>query len=180
MQRILFETCCKARASCWGHSSFKTIKSFSEELICICPEILSCFIVNIFSFTLISALVDDISYYWILHCNTSQFSNVSSSGLIVLMRQPMRISEIGWFKAKGSGISIHLLDEIFHWLITRNSPLVNACIWSISTLTVCILVLLSWISIISPSTRAICRTILILVVFVSRSNFEKILTKMFC
>lgn len=177
MQRVFFETSRKAWSGCWSYTSFEPVKAFAEELVGVSPEIFSSFIIDVFTFALVSAFVHNVSNNWILHRDTCQLADICGRWFVIFVRQTMRVGEVSRFKTKSSSVSVHLLDEVFHWLIARDSPLVNSSVWSVSTLAVGVLILLSGISVVC--SWASCRTILVFVVFISGCHLKKVLSKMF-
>lgn len=85
METVFLERCRQTWSSSWCDTCFKTVESFAQELIGVCPEILSWLVVDIFTFALVLAFVNNVTDDWVLHGDTRKLTNISSSGLIILV-----------------------------------------------------------------------------------------------
>lgn len=103
------------------------------------------------------------------------------------MREAVRVREVGRLEAEGAGVPIHLLDEVLHGLIGRNTPLIHIILPVVIVLILLILALRAILSAVfllcvdraasdrwSPCLPGL--TVL-LIIFVPSSNLKQVLSK---
>jgi hypothetical protein len=89
MQTVLLEASSETGAGGGSDSGFETVKSLAEEFVSVGPLELALLVVDVLAPALVALLVDDLPHHGILHGNTSEFTDIIRSGLVVLVRQTM-------------------------------------------------------------------------------------------
>ena len=85
MQTVLFERGGETWPGRRRHSCLDAIETFTQQLVCIVPDILTRLVVDVTAFTLVRRLVDNVTDDRVLHRDAGQFPDVRSGRLVVLM-----------------------------------------------------------------------------------------------
>ena len=69
-------------------------------------------------------LNNDLTHQRILHHDACEFADICRRRLVVLVRESVRIRIVGGLEAERTGIPVHFLKEVLHWLIGLHASLV--------------------------------------------------------
>lgn len=124
MQTVLLKRGRQTGTSCGGHSRLAAIKALSEQLVCVRPVEVSNLILDVLALALIMGATDDFPKNRVLHHDARKSSDVGSCRFVIFMGKTVRIGIVGRLEAQSTSIPVHFLQEVLHWLIALQSPLI--------------------------------------------------------